>query len=161
MHVVDSTDDKLYLYALAVFPPLHSDNDRPRGVWGNADTIWVAQDDTGTDNKIYAYKRADGTRDSSKDFNTLEAANNSNIDGIWSDGTTMFVVDTIDDKIYAYKMSDKSHDSDKDITLHSFNGSPVGIWGSDTTIWVSEDDNPPRANKVFAYKRADGMRDSS
>ena len=38
------------------------------------------------------------------DFNTLRAAGNRSIDGIWPDGTTMWVADDRDKKIYAYNM---------------------------------------------------------
>ena len=140
--------------------PLHSNNGTPRGVWGNADTIWVANDSTGAGNKIFAYNRATGARDSSKDFNTLNAAGNTDIQGIWSDGTTMFVVDYVDDKLYAYTVSTKARDSSKDITLNSGNNNPRGIWGNADTIWVSEDDTEPD-NKIYAYTRSNGNHDSS
>ena len=58
------------------------------------------------DDKIYGYN-TDGTRDSSRDFNTLAAAGNGTARGIWSDGVTMWVVDSAGDKLYAYRMSDK------------------------------------------------------
>ena len=63
------------------------------GIWGNDETFWVANDGKDGNNKIYAYHRSDGSRDPSKDFNTLNAAGNVNPRGIWSDGTTMFVVE--------------------------------------------------------------------
>ncbi len=137
---------------------LHSDNDAPRGVWGNDDTIWVSEDGVGSENKIYAYNR-DGTRDSSEDFDTLQGAGNTDVEGIWSDGTTMFVVDSDDDKLYAYTVSTKAHDSGKDITLSSFNDEPRGIWGNADTIWVSHD-GTGTDNKIFAYQRSNGNRDS-
>ena len=87
---------------------LHSGNSAARGIWGNEETIWVANDGSGGGNKIFAYKRSDGSRDSGKDFNTLNGVSNTHVRGICSDGTTMFVADSNDDKIYAYKMSDKS-----------------------------------------------------
>ena len=40
------------------------------------------------------------SRDSAKDY-SLDSAN-ANPGGIWSDGTTMWVVDSGDDKLYAY-----------------------------------------------------------
>ena len=49
---------------------------------------------------MYAYKLSDGSRDSAKDY-TLHS-DNGNPGGIWSDGTTMWVLDVNDDKIYAY-----------------------------------------------------------
>ncbi len=100
-------------------------NAQPTGLWGNAETIWVADNaidpeltaDQDSVDKLYAYKHADGSRQASKDFNTLDAAGNDDPGGIWSDGTTMWVVDTEDDKVYAYKMSDQSRDPSRDFLL--------------------------------------------
>ena len=64
---------------------------------GNSTTFWIADN---TDMKIYAYN-LDGTRDSSNDFNTLDAAENDHPSGIWCDDTNMWVTDTDDNKIYA------------------------------------------------------------
>ena len=61
-------------------------NGNPTGIWSDGTTMWVADE---RDDKLYAYN-TDGTRDSSKDFNTLLAAGNLNPWGIWSDGTTMW-----------------------------------------------------------------------
>ena len=114
----------------AAIPPrvtdfdLHSSNSGPRGVWGNDDKFWVANDGSGAANKLYAYNRSDGSRDTTADFDTLNAANNRSLHRICSDGTTMFVTDHDDDKIYAYKMSDTMRDSGKDVTLNSANNNP-------------------------------------
>ena len=56
---------------------------------------------------------------SAQDFDTLSAAGNNNITGMWSDGTTMWVVDARDDKLYAYDLDTKQHDSTMDIELHA------------------------------------------
>ena len=48
------------------------------------------------------------------DFNTLSGAGNESPYGIWSDGTTMWVVDPLDLKIYAYNLSTKARDAAKD-----------------------------------------------
>ena len=45
---------------------------------------------------------------SGKDFDTLGDAGNRDPEGIWSDGTTMWVVDWRDEKIYAYSMATKA-----------------------------------------------------
>ena len=62
--------------------------------------MWVADR---TDGKIYAY-RLRGGRDPAKDFNTLRAVGNTIHGDIWSDGTTMWVVDSKEKKIYSYNM---------------------------------------------------------
>ena len=134
---------------------LDSGNFDPRGMWGNEDTFWVANNGTGSNNKIYAYDRADGSRDSANDFDNLDGAGNTTPEGVCSDGTTMFVADGDDDKVYAYKMSDTTADSTKDITLSSGNGQPRGLWCDATHVYVAND-GATSANKVFAYKIADG-----
>ncbi len=57
------------------------------------------------DDKIYAYKMSDKSRDPAKDFDTLEAAGNMAPHGLWSDGTTMWVADYTDAQVYAYHLS--------------------------------------------------------
>ena len=140
---------------------LANNNADARGIWGNDDTFWVANSGTGTgaNDKIYAYNRSDGSRKSGQDFNSLTGANNDDPFGICSDGTTMFVVDSVDDKIYAYKMSDKTRDSGKDITLATDNDNPRGLACNATHVWVSEDDTGGN-NGIFAYKH-DGTEDTS
>ena len=146
---------------------LHSANTNPTGVWGDAGTIWVAQDErgAGTVDKIFAYHRSDLSRDSSKDFDPLHA-NNTNPYGIWSDGETMFVVDCAGGKVYAYRMKDDpgtdgvdefgANDPDKDITLDGQNACGLGIWANSATIWVANGVAPDGAlDKIFAYRLAD------
>ena len=50
---------------------LDSDNSDPRGMWGNEEHFWVANDGTGSADKLYAYNRSDGSRATSADFDTL------------------------------------------------------------------------------------------
>ena len=148
---------------------LDSTQTNPRGVWGNADTIWVAEDTRpgGGADRIVAYNRSDLSRDSSKDFDPLHASNLYSF-GIWSDGETMYVVDTDVDKVYAYRMKDDpgtdqvdefgARDPNKDITLSSQNGDPTGIWGNSETIWVANHPIPggaPGLDKIFAYTLVD------
>ena len=141
---------------------LHSDNADPVGVWGNESTVWVANNVSpdGSNDKLFAYDRSDGSRAADGDFNTLSAAGNGQPRGICSDGTTMFVVDGGDDEVYAYKMSDTSRDSTKDITLTSANDAPSGLWCDATTVWVANNASAA-ANKIFAYKRSDGTHDAT
>ena len=139
---------------------LVNNNSAPRGVWGNEETIWVANDGSGATDKLYAYNRSDRSRDSSSDFDTLNTPGNNNPRGICSDGTTMFVADGGDDKIYAYKMSDTTRDSGKDVTLDSANNSPQGLSCDRTHLWVAED-NDDLTSKIFVYLRSDGSHVST
>ena len=139
---------------------LVNNNSAPRGVWGNEETIWVANDGSGATDKLYAYNRSDRSRDSSSDFDTLNTPGNNNPRGICSDGTTMFVADGGDDKIYAYRMSDTTRDSGKDVTLDSANNSPQGLSCDRTHLWVAED-NDDLTSKIFVYLRSDGSHVST
>ena len=138
---------------------LDSDHDNPWGIWGNASTLWVAADYLApTDKRLYAYNRSDGSRDSGKDFETLSDAGNSHIGGIWSDGTTMFVVDWRDGKVYAYGLSTRQRTAGGDLDLVGSNDGSRGIWGNASTLWVAEHDDRPD-HKLYAYNRSDGSRD--
>ena len=151
---------------------LDADNGDPTGIWGNDETIWISEDAglPSTSDKLFAYKRSNGHRDSGKDFDGLSAAGNNDPAGIWSDGVTMFVVDGGDKKVYAYKMMDDpdtlnvdefgTRDTSLEFNLHSSNNNPLGIWGNDNTIWISQNATPAIQDKLFAYKRSDGARDS-
>ena len=107
MWVVDDTDTYAYAYAVSDGTrdtskefDLHADNTNPGGVWGDGATVWVS--DWGETDKVYAYRRSDGTRLPDKDYNTLTVAGNTVPTGMWSDGTTMWIADYTDGKIYAY-----------------------------------------------------------
>ena len=167
---VDSGGNSLEIavYGNEAIPPpkrvtgfgLHSSNSAARGIWGNDDTFWVANDGTGAADKLYAYNRSDGSRDTTADFDTLNAAGNESLRGVCSDGATMFVTDHSDDKIYAYKMSDTTRDSGKDVTLNSANNNPQGLWCDSSHLWVAEDNNN-LTSKIFVYQRSDGSHASS
>ena len=139
---------------------LHSSNSNPRGVWGDDDKFWVANDGAADANKLYAYNRSDGARDTTADFDTLRNAMNGDPRGICSDGTTMFVADHNDNKVYAYKMSDTTRDSAKDVSLASANGNPQGLSCDRSHLWVTED-NDDLTSKIFVYQRSDGTHAST
>ena len=94
-----------------------------------------------------------------QEFNTLAAAGNDAPHGIWSDGTTMWVVDAVDAKIYAYNLATKQRDSDKDFdTLDAAgNDAPRGLWSDGSTMWVADDAD----EKLYAYDMGTKARMSS
>ena len=129
-------------------------NGNPRGLWSDGTTMWVAD---WSDEKIYAYKVSDMSRDASKDFDTLIGAGNQHPSGIWSDGTTMWVGDTADKKLYAYSMTSKARVSSNDIALHADNALPQGMWSDGTTMWVAD----ASRDSIFAYTLSTKARDTS
>ena len=95
-------------------------------------------------------------RDPSKDVPTADI--NDLQSDIWSDGTTMWVLDTIVPKIYAYNLATKERDSEKDFdTLHpARNDAPAGIWSDGTTMWVADSAD----RKIYAYNLATKQQDA-
>ena len=129
---------------------------RARGIWGNEETVWVV-DRAGTGNPILAFSRATQRRDAARDFSAGDLdAENTSIYGIWSDGATMYAVDTEDLKIYAYTLAGRSRDADQDITLASGNTSPRGMWGNGSTVWVADGEE----DRLFAYSLSTRSHDS-
>ena len=89
------------------------------------------------------------------EFNTQSAAGNTNPRGIWSNGTTMWVVNDPDEfgdtntKIYAYNLATKAREATNDFNtlMAAGNHNPRGLWSDGTTMWVADGGQ----NKIFAY----------
>ena len=158
----DDSVDKVFIYNVPPKPSLYGDlsSSAPTGIWGNADTVWVVNDAVGSGggDKLYAYKRSDGSIDADKDFDTLNTAGNNDPTGAWSFFQTMYVLDSADLKVYAYKMSDMSRNEDSDITLSADNSAPTGIWGNKETVWVANNGGGPDS-KIFGYSRSTRSHD--
>ena len=106
-------------------------NAGPTGVWGDGTHIWVADVE---DNKIYAYKVSDKTRQTGLEFNTLDAAWNHDPRGLWSDNATMWVGDSVDGKAYAYDMHDRTRFPGRDITVPG--RAVFDLWSDGSSMWT-------------------------
>ena len=80
------------------------------------------------DDKLYAYALADGARQANREFDLH--SDHSTAQGIWSNGSTVWVVDIDDRKLYAYALADGARQASKDIALNSDNSVPAGIWSN-------------------------------
>ncbi|MYB10329.1 MAG: hypothetical protein F4Y28_10185 [Acidimicrobiia bacterium] len=89
-------------------------NALPGGLWSNGTTMWV----TDGDRSVYAYTLATGAYDSAKTFSAsisitippsptrpLGAQTHVTPHGIWSDGTTVWISDTVDGNVYAFNLT--------------------------------------------------------
>ena len=159
MWVVDQTDRKLYAYNLATKARDAAKDialDATKSGWryptSDGTTLWLSESNTWY--KIYAYDLSGGTRDSGKDL-TVNPADRAI--GLWTNGTTMYVLNNTDKKFYAYTIAGGARDTSKEFTLHADNGLPRGAWSDGTTMWVLDDGDL----KVYAYKLSDGTRDSA
>ena len=70
--------------------------------------------------------------------------------GIWSDGETIYVLDSVRDRLFVYDF--ETGELLAEHKLASLNRSPRGIWSDGVTIWISDDG----ANRVFAYRLVEG-----
>ncbi|MDE0471711.1 MAG: cadherin repeat domain-containing protein, partial [Ekhidna sp.] len=101
-------------------------------------------------------------RYTSKEFDLHK--DNSSPWGLWSDGTTMWVVDYSDDKLYAYTLATGARDTSKEFDLHGDNSYPGGLWSDGTTMWVANEEpsnDYSRRHKLYAYTLATGVSDGS
>ena len=136
------------------FITLAAGNDRPNGLWSDGTTMWVSQrrnpnNNSGGPPKIFAYDMATKAHKPTEDFDTLDAVGNDTPVGIWSDGTTMFVLDEPDRKIYAYDMATKQRDRDKEVwgRLPRFS---QDLWSDGDNMWVAKCCGPS-SHGVLAY----------
>ena len=173
MWVSDDRDQKLYAYNLATGVrdtsrefytgvdnrTLQSDarlegwNWVPKGLWSDGTTIWVS--DPKNNIKIFAYNLASGEMDTSKEITTLcsefhpGGSDNCHPAGLWSDGITMWVVDTVDKKLYAYDLDTGERQAHLDFNTlrEAGNNSPKGIWSDGTTMWVVDN----HKGRIYSY----------
>ena len=177
MWVADREDDKVYAYDLAtarrdptrefnlVNVPGVVTNTEPGGIWSDRTSMWVID---GAERKIFAYALPEAPaaveafpfgRDPAGDLSRLNATENHHAEGIWSDGTTMWVADHDDDRIYAYRLSDGARVEELEFDLYNrllFEGNhhARGIWSDGTTMWVADHDD----DRIYAYRLSDGAR---
>ena len=93
---------------------------------------------------------SDGSRAEDKDIR-LDGANDVPA-GIWSDSTTVWVVDQNDKTIYAYALDGGERLMEKDVALSIDRPRPLGIWSDGTTVWVSYDHHGDYENDSDTYR---------
>ena len=95
-------------------------------------------------NKLFAHDLETGER--SPDSDIVLASRNRDARGIWSDGSTMWVLDDRDDALFAYDLA--SGELLAEYALDAANDTPYDIWSDRVTVWVSNHD--PKL--LFAYR---------
>ena len=183
MWVADYIADKIYAYKMSDksrdedkdFDTLKAaGNNHPIGLWSDGTTMWIADTE---DDKVYAYKMSDKARFSevidgetvySKDIDVNALIGNVYPQGIWSDGTTMWVADwrgtNRNSTIYAFTLpvvdngrttvTKASRVEAKDLNVLALaNKKAFGLWSDETTMWVADED--PVNSKIYAYRLSD------
>ena len=134
---------------------------KPDGVWSDGDVVWVSD----VSRVVKAYRMSSFAEKSGPEAvaellsdRSLTMPARSVPRGIWSDGTTIWVVDAFRDervgvnrrpKLVAFDLASGTRNSDRDIT--GLNGTPEGVWSDGVTMWVSTTSDPGR-DKVLAYE---------
>ena len=103
----------------------------------------------------------DGTLARAEDGDVNLDAENDDPQGIWSNGTIMWVLDQTDYKIYAYLLRDGSRMPENDFTLATSDGDGISydfyeIWSDGATMWVksgadSRDSTAGELGTAIAY----------
>ena len=152
--VGDMDDNSVYAYNLGGREPnpLHNlrlslGNQDPRGITGDDSHMWVVDEE---DNHVYAIHYKDFRHpDDEIDISEVNTPR-----GIWTDGTTMFVIDAGTDGdpgLVAYDLNDGTRDPSKDLVMVSptdSNDNPLSVWSDGTTAWITDGDN----NALHAYE---------
>ena len=81
-------------------------------------------------------------------FDSAEAA------GVWSDGSTLWVVDDTHRELIPYDLATGAHLPKRKIPLDRTNIGPTGVWSDGRVIWVADWDE----HNLFAYNLATGIR---
>ncbi len=110
--VLDFDDDKIYAYDRSTGSPdsdkditlVDGENVDARGMWSDGTTMWVTDK---ANQYVYAYSLVDnqsynfGQRAKTHEFGLAGA--NADPRAIWSDGSTMWVLDSSETQLFAYK----------------------------------------------------------
>ncbi len=75
-------------------------------------------------------------------------------EGVWSNGSTIWVVDNDNDRLVAYHRFTGNYLAAKTIQLDTVNGNARDIWSDGSTVWVSDWDD----TKLYAYGLSSGNR---
>ena len=138
MWVGDFTWLKLFAYRLSdgTYLPEESVSVDTYGqglaMWSDGDTWWIGVNSKHTG--VRGFEAYSDTRRPEADF-PLASTNTYHI-GMVSDGTTMWVVDTLDERLYAYSTEDGTHQPFGYQVLDPRNSQPRGAWSDGTTLYV-------------------------
>ena len=132
---------------------LDADNRFRRDLWSDGGTIFVVN--VISPAAVFAYDIGTGSLLPNEGWDLDQPSPG----GIWSDGVTVWVSDSLSRKLVAYEFSSKRRLPTRDIQIASDQVFPGALWGDNSTIYVAD----ISASKVFAYNIAgryhDGPKD--
>ena len=123
---------------------LAAGNDDARGIWSDGDTIWIANDGFGNNNKVYAYDLDTQAPLADQNF-VLDKANNGSPGGLHAQDNYLYVSNTVTDQIFVYtilagtlygQVTNRGFDMDTDDNLAGLR-MPHGLWSDGNTLWAA------------------------
>ena len=129
---------------------LDAGNDEATGLWGDGETIWVAQNGDGNQDGVYAYDLASGERLEDREFELDES--NRAPRGLWSERETIWVSDSGQNRLFAHDLESGERLEDRDLALGDENGAARGIWSDGETMWVLDGSD----DSVYLYDLGSG-----
>ena len=129
----------------------------PRAIWSNGTTMWVADPVTDT---LHAYKMIDDDPDPATDtFGDRDAANDISVDGnptslqgLWSDGDTIWVSEPSSDELSAYYIPDPPAPRASEIAMSDFTRT-----AATATVTISNPDTTTATEVYLRYRETGGM----
>ena len=137
-------------------------NTSPRDIWSDGTYMWVVDV---VDDKIYAYSLSgaiNAPATSAIPIATKVEVPSQNFslhvlpNGLWSDGTHIWVVGEHTGEIFAYNLSTKARVPTQDFNTLSAAGNtrPRGLWSDGTYMWVADSTD----GKIYAYNLSTKVR---
>ena len=129
---------------------LQATTESGQGLTGNSDNLFQVVTTVSTgDQEIVAWDLVNNQRDTSASFaaSVFEDEGIGEMAGIYTDGDTLWIVDTDAVSVVAFDLDAKTRKAERDFSLIQANGDPWGIWADDTHFYITD----TAAQKVFAY----------
>ena len=121
------------------------------GMWSDGNILWIAFEAW---NGVVAHSHSSRTYLDAYD-DTIHLGGYLTPYGIWSNGETMWVVDTFDLELFAYQSapgySPSNRRFNQNISLDYTNSSPTGMTSDGATIWVANSASQNSSASIFAY----------
>ncbi len=135
------------------------------GLWSDGEHLYALEGlygglyayDPATGHRRPAYDR-NGTRPNRPSLNIAEIAN-PHPEGIWSDGTTMWIADSDFNRVVIIDLATGSYQSTKirGVGRRHGNSNPRDVWSDGDVMWILDDED----DRVYAYDIDDADRHTS
>ena len=124
-------------------------NSEPQGLWSAGDKMLVGNSLASSD--VLTYSLADGSFGSHESTRALTDIDSGSLRGLWSDGNTLWAVDSGDDAILAYSLDTGARLPASDLgPLDPANSAPRDLWIHGGVVWVLNGGN----KHIYAYAAA-------